>query len=316
MTGQYVEIEGQRARILASHLGSQDERVIDDLLIEPGSSHFWRLHFPEARFHVRTKAQAMADAEMERAAGQLLLTTARALQETIRDGLRPVSRERLLNELAAALAPFDKTRLEEEHPAGGQAPPVYTSSKFDKYGLLPDRLRYLAAKLRKQTSTDVPSLSRGEELGLILAAIDAMEEAAAAVQISEGADVAAEAAYVRMHKMEDAVRWALGEDEEEVFDPGANTDRYWWRSRLRAKAFGDQPTNANFTAVILRAIPDWLQSEQIGLLHARRRNPRHFGGSDPYYINEPMDAEEREQAEKIAYTVLTLAIAMRDGRKP
>lgn len=49
------------------------------------------------------KADPQAAAELV----ALVLISARALRETIRDGLRPVSRERLLEDLERALAPFE-----------------------------------------------------------------------------------------------------------------------------------------------------------------------------------------------------------------
>jgi hypothetical protein len=39
---------------------------------------------------------------------------------------------------------------------------------------------------------------------------------------------------LRAERVEDAIRWALGEEGE--FDPPENAPRYWWRAELRERA--------------------------------------------------------------------------------
>lgn len=110
----------------------------------------------------------------------------------------------------------------------------------------------------------------------------------------------------RADKIEDAVRWVLGESEDD-FDPKSATERYWWRKELRQRAFGDRPSSPAFEEAILRAIPDWLCSEGVGSLHARV-----YDNSERKMVCQSMDANQREEAEKLAYVVLTAAIMMRD----
>ena len=80
--------------------------------------------------------------ETEKAAAQLLLTAARAVRESIRDGLRPVQRERLLRDLNTALAPFEQaSKLQEA---------LSTARNGDGMGLSP-----LSHKPECATITDV-----------------------------------------------------------------------------------------------------------------------------------------------------------------
>lgn len=55
----------------------------------------------------------------------------------------------------------------------------------------------------------------------------------------------------RATKLENAVRWALGEQVEGIMDfapPASGKPRYWWRGPLAALAFGPEPERKELQA--------------------------------------------------------------------
>lgn len=292
----------------------------------------------------------MTQDETDKAAGVLLLTVARALRNHIAHN----ARDTVIRDLDAALAPFEPEKpiglIEHEPHCAlitnfdgvcdcGHVPPKSPAANDGKqdgaHRALAERLAALQraapydAILHADDVWSISTIGRFPQMAVAKTPHRGNAEALASALNQWAAGPASDAALECLrgdfealreehakvvadrNRLQDAIRWALGESED-GFDPGTATARYWWRAELRRMAFGDLIPSPAFEERILRAIPNKFRSTMVGELTVFG----HVGGPVADYANRSMNSEEREEAEKLAYAVLTMAIMMRDGVEP